>query len=95
MLEDISKKTKTADARKVRFLGSVLPPYVAFLCVCLCVVSQFLIVLIGFQTANKNHSKSREVAVRVTMYVFTNRYQVQYERTLFLTPSWRQEQEWE
>ena len=64
-------------------------------CVCVCVVSQFLIVLIGFQTANKNHSKSREVAVRVTMYVFTDRYQVQYERTLFLTPSWHQEREWE
>ena len=26
-----------------------------------------LIVLIGFQTANKNHLKSQEVAVRVTM----------------------------
>ena len=61
--------------------------------VCVSVVSQFLIVLIGFQTANKNHSKSREVAVRVTMYVFTDRYQVQYERTLFLTPSWHQERE--
>ena len=32
-----------------------------------------LIILIGFQTANKNHSKSHEVADRVTMYVFTDR----------------------
>ena len=28
-----------------------------------------LTVLIGFQTANRNHLKSHEVAVRVTMYV--------------------------
>ena len=60
-----------------QFLGSVLPPYVALWVggwvggsvgpwVC---PRKTLIVLIGFQTANKNHLKSHEVAVRVTMYV--------------------------
>ena len=39
---------------------------------------QILELLIGFQTANKNHLKSRVVADRVTMYVFTDRNQSSY-----------------
>ena len=47
-----------------------------------------LIVLIGFQTANKIHLASCEVEVRVTMYVYTDRYPfllLQYECTLLYT----------
>ena len=47
-----------------------------------------LIVLIGFQTPNKIHLASREVAVRVTMYVYTDRnpfFFLQYECTLLST----------
>ena len=47
-----------------------------------------MIVLIGFQTANKIHLASREVAVRVTMYVYTDRNPfllLQYECTLLYT----------
>ena len=41
------------------FVGPWVGPSVGF--------RKTLIVLIGFQTANKNHLKSHEVAVRVTM----------------------------
>ena len=47
-----------------------------------------LILLIGFQTANKIHLASREVAVRLTMYVYTDRnlfLLLQYECTLLYT----------
>ena len=47
-----------------------------------------LIVLIGFQTANKIHLASCEVAVGVTMYVYTDRNPfllLQYEFTLLYT----------
>ena len=44
------------------------------------------IVLIGFQTANKIHLALREVEVRVTMYVYTDRnlfLLLQYQCTLY------------
>ena len=58
-----------------------------------------MIVLIGFQTANKIHLASREVAVRVTMYVYTDRNPfllLQYECTLLYTRHGvRNESTWE
>ena len=72
--------------RRRGFLGSVLPPYVSFSVGLSVGPRKTLTVLIGFQAANKNHLPSHEVAVRVTMYVYTDRNLIlllQYECTLY------------
>ena len=43
---------------------------------------QIFMLLISFQAANDNHLKSREVAVRVTMYVFNYRNQCFYSTSV-------------
>ena len=43
---------------------------------------QIFMLLIGSQAANENHLKSREVAVRVTMYVFNDRNQCFYSTSV-------------
>ena len=43
---------------------------------------QIFMLLIGFQAANENHLYSREVAVRVAMYVFNDRNQCSYSTSV-------------
>ena len=43
---------------------------------------QIFMLLIGFQAANENHLYSREVAVRVAMYVFNDMNQCSYSTSV-------------